>query len=346
MRIGFDTDTFPPVDIGLNIWIGLSAVLVSLLLVDFFTTRNPHEVEFKEAARWSIFYIAVAVIFGGWVWMNFGNQYGTEYFAAYLVEKSLSVDNLFVFAIILAQFGVPTILHQRVLLFGVVLALFMRGIFIAVGAAALHAFAFTFVIFGGILIWTGVKLFQHWDEDPDPSENKSVKIIRKLIPVTDDFHGEKTFVTIDNKRYATPLLLVMVAVASTDLLFALDSIPATFGVTQEPFLVFTANAFALLGLRALYFLLQKLLSKLVYLSIGLSAILVFIGIKLVLTYAHEATWLIDAGVLVPKIPIAVSLGAIALILITATIASAIKVRKDPSSQAHAGRLTEQKEEEN
>ena len=333
-------------EIGLNIWIALSAVLIGLLLLDFFTTRKPHEVGFREAAGWSIFYIAVAIAFGIWVWVSHGSQYGTEYFAAYLVEKSLSVDNLFVFAIILAQFAVPTILHQRVLLFGVALALVMRGIFIAVGAAALQAFAFTFVIFGAILIWTGIKLFQHWDEDPDPSENKSVALIRKMIPVTTEFHGEKAFVKIDGKRFATPLMLVMVAVASTDLLFALDSIPATFGVTQEPFLVFTANAFALLGLRALYFLLQRLLSKLVYLSIGLSAILVFIGIKLILTYAHEAPWLIDQGILVPKISIAFSLAAIALILAVATIASAIKVRKDPSATAHAGRMSDPVEEEN
>jgi tellurite resistance protein TerC len=333
-------------EIGLNIWIALPAVLIGLLLLDFFTTRKPHEVGFKEAAGWSIFYIAVAIAFGIWVWVSHGSEYGTEYFAAYLVEKSLSVDNLFVFAIILAQFAVPTILHQRVLLFGVALALVMRGIFIAVGAAALQAFAFTFVIFGAILIWTGIKLFQHWDEDPDPSENKSVALIRKMIPVTTEFHGEKAFVKIDGKRFATPLMLVMVAVASTDLLFALDSIPATFGVTQEPFLVFTANAFALLGLRALYFLLQSLLSKLVYLSIGLSAILVFIGIKLILTYAHEAPWLIDQGILVPKISIAFSLAAIALILVVATIASAIKVRKDPSATAHAGRMSDPIKEEN
>jgi tellurite resistance protein TerC len=302
-------------------------------------------VGFREAAGWSIFYIAIAIAFGVWVWVIHGSQFGTEYFAAYLVEKSLSVDNLFVFAIILAQFAVPTILHQRVLLFGVALALVMRGIFIAVGAAALQAFAFTFVIFGGILIWTGIKLFQHWDEDPDPSENRSVKLIRRLLPITEDFHGEKAFVKIDGKKFATPLLLVMVAVASTDLLFALDSIPATFGVTQEPFLVFTANAFALLGLRALYFLLQTLLSKLVYLSIGLSAILVFIGIKLIMTYAHEAPWLIDQGILIPKIPIAVSLGAIAAILVVATIASIIKVRKDPDATAHAGRMSDPVEDE-
>jgi len=332
-------------EIGLNVWIALSAVLIGLLLLDFFTTRKPHEVGFREAAGWSIFYIAIAIAFGIWVWAIHGPQFGTEYFAAYLVEKSLSVDNLFVFAIILAQFAVPTILHQRVLLFGVALALVMRGIFIAVGAAALQAFAFTFVIFGGILIWTGIKLFQHWDEDPDPSENKSVTFIRKILPVTDDFHGEKTFVKIDGKRFATPLLLVMVAVASTDLLFALDSIPATFGVTQEPFLVFTANAFALLGLRALYFLLQTLLSKLVYLSIGLSAILIFIGFKLIMTYAHEAPWLKEQGILIPKIPIAVSLGVIATILVVATVASAIKVRRDPTAIAHAGRLTDSKEDE-
>jgi tellurite resistance protein TerC len=215
----------------------------------------------------------------------------------------------------------------------------MRAIFIAIGAAALQAFAFTFVIFGGILIWTGIKLFQHWDEDPDPRDNALVKTVRRFVKLKDEYHGEKMFIKENGVRYATPLFLVMIAVASTDLLFALDSIPATFGVTQEPFLVFAANAFALLGLRALYFLLKGLLDKLVYLSLGLSVILIFIGGKLILTYFHEM------NPSVPKIPIAWSLAFIALTLTVATIASAIKVRKDPSAQAHAGRLTDDKDAE-
>jgi tellurite resistance protein TerC len=288
---------------------------------------------FKEAATWSIFYIGVAIAFGVWVWQTAGSQFGTEYFAAYLVEKSLSVDNLFVFIIILAQFAVPSIYHQRVLMFGVILALVLRAIFIAVGAAALAAFSFTFVIFGAILIWTGVGLFKHWDEDPSPEDNKLVKIIRKRIAMTDEYDGSKIFTRINGKRIATPMFLVMIAIASTDLLFALDSIPATFGVTQEPFLVFAANAFALLGLRALYFLLKGLLDKLVYLSLGLSIILMFIGVKLIMTYVHEIWYE------VPKIPTVVSLMVIALILIVSTVASLIKVKKDPSATAHPGRMT-------
>jgi tellurite resistance protein TerC len=264
---------------------------------------------------------------------------GTEFFAAYLVEKSLSVDNLFVFVIILAQFAVPGIYHQRILLFGVILALVLRTIFIAVGAAALAAFAFTFVIFGAILIWTGVGLFKHWDEDPSPGDNKLVKVMRKRIAMVDEFHGTKLFIRQNGKRYATPMFMVMVAIASTDLLFALDSIPATFGVTSETFLVFSANAFALLGLRALYFLVKGLLDRLVYLSLGLSIILMFIGVKLIMTYLHEEFTAI------PKIPTSVSLAVIGMILLVATVASLVKTKSDPTAKAHAGRITGSKDDE-
>ena len=324
-------------DVTLLTWSIVVAAIILLVVIDLLTvSRKAHDVLFKEAAAMSIFYIAVAVGFGIWVWQSAGSVYGTEYFAAYLVEKSLSVDNLFVFIIILAQFKVPSIFHQRVLMFGVILALVLRAIFIAVGAAALAAFSFTFVIFGAILIWTGVGLFKHWDEDPSPEDNAFVKQMRKRIAMTDEYDGPKIFTRVNGKRLATPMFLVMVAIASTDLLFALDSIPATFGVTQEPFLVFAANAFALLGLRALYFLLKGLLDKLVYLSLGLSVILMFIGVKLIMTYLHEIWYE------VPKIPIAVSLSVIAAILIISTIASAIKVRRDPSAQAHAGRISNAK----
>mgnify|MGYP000261122854 CR=1 FL=1 len=321
-------------DVSLLTWALVVGAILALIVVDLLTvSRKPHDVLFKEAAIWSIFYIGVAIAFGVWVWQTAGSQFGTEYFAAYLVEKSLSVDNLFVFIIILAQFAVPSIYHQRVLMFGVILALVLRAIFIAVGAAALAAFSFTFVIFGAILIWTGVGLFKHWDEDPSPEDNKLVKIVRKRIAMTDEYDGSKIFTRQNGKRIATPMFLVMIAIASTDLLFALDSIPATFGVTQEPFLVFAANAFALLGLRALYFLLKGLLDKLVYLSLGLSIILMFIGVKLIMTYVHEIWYE------VPKIPTLVSLAVIATILIVSTIASLIKVKKDPSAHAHAGRIT-------
>ncbi len=325
-------------EITLTVWLITVAAIIGFILLDLFTvSAKPHEVKFKEAASWSIFYIALAIIFGIWIWNQFGNQSGTEFFAAYLVEKSLSVDNLFVFAIILTQFAVPSIYQQRVLLIGVILALVLRAIFIAVGAAALAAFAFTFVIFGAILIWTGIGLLKHWDQDPNPNDNFIVKQVKRFTPVTTEYHQTKLFVRLNGKRFATPMFLVMVAIGSTDLLFALDSIPATFGVTQEPYLVFTANAFALLGLRALYFLLKGLLDKLVYLSIGLAIILIFIGLKLVVTYAHE----INKDI--PKVPTGISLGVIAAIIIVAVIASLIKTKKDPTAKAHAGTVRAPKE---
>ena len=327
-------------NVSLTTWLIVIGAILALIILDLLTvSRNPREVKFKEASLWSIFYIAVAVGFGLWVWQSAGSQYGTEYFAAYLVEKSLSVDNLFVFIIILAQFKVPSIYHQRVLMFGVLLALVLRGIFIAVGAAALAAFSFTFVIFGAILIWTGVGLFRHWDEDPDPGDNAIVSRLRKRIAMVDEFHGPKLFVRQDNRRKATPMFLVMIAIGSTDMLFALDSIPATFGVTSETFLVFAANAFALLGLRALYFLVKGLLDRLIYLSLGLSFIMIFIGLKLIMTFLHEQIHSF------PKITTEVGLSVIGAILVISTIASLIKSKSDPSAIAHAGRITGSKEHE-
>lgn len=318
----------------LTLWAATIGLIAFLIILDFVTvSRKPHEVMFKEAAFWSVFYIAVAILFGVFIWQQYGSEFGTQYFAAYLVEKSLSVDNVFVFLIILSQFAVPVIYHQLVLLVGVVLALIMRAIFIAIGAVALEAFAFTFVIFGAILIWTGVKLFQHWNEDPDPSDNPLIRFFKKVMPVTEQYHGTKLLIKENGKRFATPLFFVMIAIASTDLLFALDSIPATFGVTQEPFLVFSVNAFALLGLRALYFLVRGLLDKLIYLSLGLSVILVFIGVKLVLLYFYG---IFDG---VPKISTNQSISFILLVLTVATIASVIKTRKSPELRAKAGRIT-------
>jgi len=327
-------------DVSILVWSITIGAIIALIAVDLFTvSAKPHEVKFKEAASWSLFYIGIAVAFGIWVWQEYGGTAGTEYFAAYLVEKSLSVDNLFVFVIILAQFAVPSIYHQRILLIGVILALVLRGIFIAVGAAALAAFSFTFVIFGAILIWTGVGLFKHWDEDPEPGDNAIVKRIRSRIKMVDEYHGSKMFIRIDGKRIATPMFLVMIAIGSTDLLFALDSIPATFGVTSETFLVFAANAFALLGLRALYFLVKGLLDRLIYLSLGLSIILIFIGVKLIMTYLHEQ---FDS---IPKISTPIGLAVIGGILVVSTVASLIKSKSDPAARAHAGRVTSGHESE-
>lgn len=326
-------------DVSLGLWLVTIVGITALMAIDFVAiSRKAHDVKFKEALWTSIFYVGIAVAFGIFIYVWQGSQFGTEYFAAYLVEKSLSIDNLFVFIIILTQFAVPFNLHQRVLLIGVALAIVLRGIFIAIGATALEYFSFTFVIFGALLIWTGIQLMRHRDEDPDPRDNLMVRMARKRYRFTDDYHGTKLFIKQNGLRFATPLLLVMFAIGTTDLLFALDSIPATFGVTQEPYLVFTVNAFALLGLRALYFLLRGLLDKLVYLSLGLSVILIFIGIKLLLTYFHEVNSAI------PKISTNMSLSFIALVLIAVAVGSAIKVKRDPSARGHAGRLTDEKPE--
>jgi tellurite resistance protein TerC len=326
-------------NVSIALWSCTVAGLVLLVLLDFVAvSRKPHEVRFKEALWWSIFYVGIAVAFGVGLFIWQGSDFGTQFFTAYLVEKSLSVDNLFVFLIILTQFAVPYALHQRVLLVGVILALAFRTIFIFAGAAALASFAFTFVIFGGILIWTGIQLARHRNEDPDPMDSGIARFIQRRIPSTPEFDGSKLFTLVNGKRLATPLLTVMLLIGATDVLFALDSIPATFGVTQEAFLVFTANAFALLGLRALYFLLKGLLDKLIYLSTGLAVILMFIGVKLVLTYLHE-TW-----TSIPKIPTMWSLAVITLVLVIVTVASIVKVRRDPLAIAHAGRLLDHDEE--
>jgi len=326
-------------ELSLGLWLVTIAGITALMAIDFIAiSRKSHDVKFQEALWTSIFYVGIAVAFGVFIYVWQGPQFGTEYFAAYLVEKSLSIDNLFVFIIILTQFAVPFNLHQRVLLIGVALAIVLRGIFIAIGATALEYFAFTFVIFGALLIWTGVQLLRHRNEDPDPRDNFMVRVARKRYRFSDGYHGTKLFIQENGLRVATPLLLVMFAIGSTDLLFALDSIPATFGVTQEPYLVFTVNAFALLGLRALYFLLRGLLDKMIYLSLGLAVILIFIGIKLVLTYFHEI------NTAIPKISTNMSLAFIAIVLIAVAIGSAIKVRRDPSARGHAGRLTDEKPE--
>ena len=317
-------------DVTFTVWAVTIAAIVGLLALDFVIGRNPHDVRMREAVTWSVVYVGVAIVFGVWVWQWAGADFGQQYFAGWLVEKSLSVDNLFIFLIIFARFAVPSELQQRALLIGVALALVMRAVFIAIGAAALEYFAFTFVIFGGFLIWTAWGIFKHRNEDADLEENAIIRAARRRFPITEEYHGNKLTIIENGKRFATPMLLVLIAVGTTDLLFALDSIPATFGVTQEPYLVFAANAFALLGLRALFFVLRNLLDKLVYLAVGLSFILAFIGVKLILTFLHEV------NPDIPKIETTTSLVVIIATLTITTIASIIKVRRDPTARAHSG----------
>jgi tellurite resistance protein TerC len=311
--------------------IGLIVVLLALDLV--LAAARPHRVGFREATAWSVFYILVAVAFGVWFAMAYGSVFGTEYFAGYIVEKSLSVDNLFVFVIIMTTFVVPEEHQHKVLTFGIILALIMRAIFIALGATLLSLFSFMFLLFGVLLIYTAVQLFRHRDEDPDVEDNAVVRTARRVLPITDEYVGGKLVTRVDGRRMVTPLFLVLIAIGSIDLLFALDSIPAVFGVTEEPYIVFVANAFALLGLRALYFLVKGLLDRLVYLSTGLAIILGFIGLKLILHWAHE-----DISTAVPEITTPVSLVVIIGVLIVVTVASLIKTRKDPTAKAHAGSL--------
>ncbi|RAS70451.1 tellurite resistance protein TerC [Lentzea atacamensis] len=321
-------------------WAVTIGLIVLLLAVDLVLAAwRPHRIGFREASLWSVFYILVAIGFGVWFASAHGGGFGAEYFAGYIVEKSLSVDNLFVFVIIMTTFLVPEEHQHKVLTFGIVLALIMRAIFIAVGATLLALFSFMFLLFGLLLIYTAVQLFRHRNEDPDVENNVVVKTARKLLPVTDDYVGGKIFTRIDGKRTATPLFVVLVAIGGVDLLFALDSIPAVFGVTEQPYIVFTANAFALLGLRALFFLVKGLLDRLVYLSAGLAIILAFIGVKLILHWGH-----VDISPSIPEVPTPLSLGVIIAILVIVTVASLIKTRNDPTAKAHPGSLRGHRDE--
>ena len=311
--------------------IGLVVVLLAVDLI--LAALRPHKVGFKEATAWSVFYIAVAIAFGVWFTVTYGSTLGTEYFAGYIVEKSLSVDNLFVFVIIIATFAVPEEHQHKVLTFGIILALIMRAIFIALGATLLSLFSFMFLLFGILLIWTAIQLYRHRDEDPDVENNIMVRATRRFLPVTETYDGGKLVTRVDGRRMVTPMMAVLISIGSVDLLFALDSIPAVFGITREPFIVFAANAFALLGLRALFFLVKGLLDRLVYLSTGLSIILAFIGVKLVLHWAH-----VDINPNIPEVDTYVSLGVIVVILTVVTVASLIKTRQDPTAKAHPGSL--------
>lgn len=312
-------------------WLVLLAIVVVLFALDLLVaTLRPHAVGFREAALWSVFFITAAAGFGaalggleGWGWAG-------QFFAGYIVEKSLSVDNLFVFVVIMSSFAVPREHQQRVLIFGIIASLCLRAAFIAVGAALLSALSFMFLVFGLALLWTAVRLFTHRDADPDVAGSPLVRAARRLLPVTDARDGGRLITRENGRRVVTPLFIVFTAIGGTDLLFALDSIPAVFGVTSEAYIVFAANAFALLGLRALYFLVTGLLDRLVYLAAGLALILAFIGAKLILHWAH-GLWHT-----VPEISTALSLAVIGAVLAITTAASLAKSRRDPAARAHAG----------
>ncbi|ETZ70264.1 integral membrane, TerC family protein [Mycobacteroides abscessus MAB_110811_1470] len=311
-------------------WIITLAVTVAILLVDVIVIgRQPHEPSTRETATALSIYVGLAVAFGLWVWFFHGSQYGLEFYAGWLTEYSLSVDNLFIFLIIMASFKVPRVYQQEALLVGIILALIFRGIFIALGAVAINQFSWIFYLFGAFLVYTAINLARDTEHDDD-ADNAVVQFARKHLRTTDKWDGLRLWVRENGTRLMTPMFLVIVALGTTDLLFALDSIPAIYGLTKEPYLVFTANVFALMGLRQLYFLLGDMLKRLVYLSQGLAFILFFIGVKLILHALHENELpFINGGepVHVPEIPTLASLAVIVVTLLVTTAASLYKTRR-------------------
>ncbi|HEV2779365.1 MAG TPA: TerC family protein [Actinophytocola sp.] len=319
------------------VWIATIGGLLLLLAIDLvIVDRKPHEVTVGEAARWVVFYIGCAIAFGIGLWMFAGGTYAGEFVAGYITEYSLSVDNLFIFLVIMAAFAVPPIHQHKVLLVGILLALILRGVFIAIGAAVIAEFSWVFYVFGVFLVYTAYKLSRSGlgGENDEYKENRATRWARKLLPVTKEYHGAKVFTKINGKRLATPMFIVMVAIGSADVMFAVDSIPAIFGLTKEPFLVFTANAFALMGLRQLYFLLGGLLRQLHYLSVGLSIILGFIGVKMILEALHSNSlpFLNNGEALpVPTIGIGLSLSVIIGVLVITAVASVVRSRRENSA---------------
>ena len=319
------------------VWIITIAVTIAFFVWEFFThVRKPHEPTVGESARWSAFYIGLALLFGVGVGLVSGWGYGGEYFAGYLTEKALSIDNLFVFLIVMTGFAVPKMYQQKVLMIGIVIALIMRGAFIAVGATLIENFASVFYLFGALLLFLAYRqAFAHGESDP--ADGRFMRFVRRVLPVSDEYNGDKLTVQKDGRRFVTPMLLVIVAIGFIDLVFAVDSIPAIFGLTQEAYLVFTANAFALMGLRQLYFLIGGLLERLVYLAQGLAVILAFIGVKLLIHALHKNELpFINGGehvTIIPEIPIWLSLLFIVATVAVATIASLAKTRKDARSDA-------------
>jgi tellurite resistance protein TerC len=317
------------------VWVATLVALVAVLAVDLLIVgRRPHEPSMKEASGWVVFYVALALAFGVGLWALAGGRYAGEFYTGWLTEYSLSVDNLFVFVIIMGRFAVPRQFQQKVLLIGIVLALVMRGGFIAAGAALISQFSWVFYIFGAFLVYTAISLIKEGQNDEDDfQENMLIRWAKRALPVSSSFDsGRMTVMSAAGKRLFTPMLIVMIAIGTTDLLFALDSIPAIFGITKEPYLVFTANVFALMGLRQLYFLLGGLLERLVFLNYGLAAVLAFIGVKLFLEALHTNSlpFINDGHGLhwAPEIPIWLSLLVIIGTLGAATVASLIKSSRD------------------
>ena len=306
-------------DVPLTLWGALVAGIIVMLAIDLFLHRDAHEIRLKEAAIWSTIWVAVGVAVGAAIWWGYGSEFGLQYFGGYLIEKSLAVDNVFVWAILLGYFAVPARYQHRVLFYGVVGALVFRAIFIAAGSALIASAAWVLYIFGAFLILTGVKMLVQRNQHADPSRSVVLRVFRRLVPVTDDFDGQRFVTRRAGVLMATPLLAVLVVIEITDVIFAVDSIPAIFAITQEPFLVFASNAMAILGLRAMYFLLAGVMHRFVYLKLGLSLVLVWVGIKMIVSHGFMT------------IPTTVSLGVIAVILTASVVASLLATRSRTES---------------
>ena len=296
------------------VWFALLGVVLAMLAVDLFMHRDAHIISVKEAAIWSLIWVAVATVVGGLIWWYFGSEFGMQYFAGYLIEKSLAVDNVFVWAMIFSYFAVPRQYQHRVLFYGVLGALVFRAIFIAAGSALIASAAWVLYIFGAFLIITGIKMMAQRNEHFNVSESKTLKLFRRFIRTTDEYEGQKFLTRKNGILFATPLLAVLVLVEVTDIIFAVDSIPAIFAITQEPFLVFASNALAILGLRAMYFLLADLMHRFIYLKVGLSMVLIWVGIKMIVGHAFF------------KIPTAISLGIVIVLIATSIVASLLVTR--------------------
>ena len=310
-------------DVPLWLWFAVLGLIALMLAIDLFAHRKAKVIEVKEAAIWSAIWVTLGIGFGFVVWWMFGSERAQEYFSGFVIEKSLAVDNVFVWAMIFAAFSIPREYQHRILFLGVVGALIFRGIFIALGAALIYQFSWVLYIFAAFLVYTGVKMLQTRNEHYDPTNSKFYKWFSKKIPTTEKLYGQRMLVRIGGVVVATPLFIVLVLVEFTDIIFAVDSIPAIFAVTDEPFLVFTANAFAVLGLRAMYFLLADLIHRFVYLKLGLSVILIWVGIKMSL---HD----------IYKVPTTISLAVIILIITIAVTASLLKTRGEGRHEVEVG----------
>jgi TerC family integral membrane protein len=301
---------------GPGLWLGFTLLVLAMLALDLGVFhRKAHEVGFREALAWSAVWVALSAAFCAVVWTVYGGERGLEFATGYVIEKALSVDNIFVFAVLFSFFRVPGHLQHRVLFWGVLGALVMRGLFVAAGTALLASFHAVIYVFGAILVATGVRLLVRRDAEMHPERNLAVRAFGRLVPSVPDYHGDRFLVVRDGRRMATPLLTVLVAVEATDLVFAVDSIPAVFAVTDDPFIVYTSNIFAILGLRAMYFVLARLIERLHLLKVGLALVLVFVGVKMVIAEAYP-------------IPIGVSLAVVAGLLALSAAASLVAPRQE------------------